>query len=225
VPSMGLDLPGLMARLSRSRPIFHSEAVFQHALAWLIHSENPEARIRLETRPERGIRLDMLITMGGELMAIELKYFVARFEGVVGGERFDLPNQAAQDISRHDFIKDITRVEQFVADGVVDSGWSVALTNDGGHWRRGTKSDPVDAMFRIHEGRVLMGQLTWGARAGAGTTRSRELPLDLRGTYTCAWTDYSTIARSGVKPVEFRFLAFEIRGGVPEGPLHQMQMQ
>src|SRR5437764_4611807 len=80
VQLMGLDMRGLLDRLSAERPIFHSEADFQHALAWLIHSEHPNAQIRLETRPERGIRLDLLVVVGGERIAIELKYLVARFE-------------------------------------------------------------------------------------------------------------------------------------------------
>jgi hypothetical protein len=58
---MTLDIPGLMSRLSQTRPIFHSDADFQHALAWQIHVENPNAAVRLETRPERGMRLDLLV--------------------------------------------------------------------------------------------------------------------------------------------------------------------
>ena len=39
-----------MAALARVRPLFHSEADFQHALAWLIHQRHSDARIRLEYR-------------------------------------------------------------------------------------------------------------------------------------------------------------------------------
>jgi hypothetical protein len=46
-----LDFPDLLARLARNRPVFHSEADFQHALAWEIHSLHPTAKIRLEYRP------------------------------------------------------------------------------------------------------------------------------------------------------------------------------
>jgi len=31
------DIPQVLAELSRRRPIFHSEAGLQHALAWEIH--------------------------------------------------------------------------------------------------------------------------------------------------------------------------------------------
>jgi hypothetical protein len=190
---MTIDMPALLAQLAQRRPIFHSEADFQHALAWLIHVQHPTAQIRLETRPERGIRLDILVRLDDDSVAIELKYLVARFEGTVAGERFDLPNQGAHDISRHDAVKDIARVERFVADGVVRSGWAVVLTNDSSYWRPGTKAEPIDAMFRIFEGRTLTGTLEWGQMAGAGTTRKRDVPLALTGSYGCAWRDYSTI--------------------------------
>jgi hypothetical protein len=191
------------------RPIFHSEADFQHSLAWNIQLRHPDAAIRLETRPERGIRLDVLVDHAGERTAIELKYLSARFQGTVNGETFDLPNQAAQDISRHDFVKDVSRVERFVADGIADVGWAVALTNDGSYWRTGWKLDPVDAAFRINEGRTLEGSLGWGALAGAGTTAKRDKALALVGSYACNWHDYSSITLATGKAVVFRYLAIE----------------
>lgn len=207
---MGIPITDLMERLASRRPIFHSEADFQHALAWQIQLEHPTAAVRLETRPERGLRLDVLVRLGDERIAIELKYLVARFVGTVEGEPFDLPNQGAHDISRHDVVKDVARVERFVADGVADSGWVVALSNDTNYWRLGTKTDPIDAMFRIHEGRELRGALEWSARAGAGTTRGRDRPLVLERVYSCGWRDYSTVNSRDGRSVALRYLAFEV---------------
>lgn len=42
-----LDVQAVMQSLSVKRPIFHSEADFQHALAWELQSEFPKASIRL----------------------------------------------------------------------------------------------------------------------------------------------------------------------------------
>jgi hypothetical protein len=207
---MTLDVCGVLGRLSVRRPIFHSEADFQHALAWQLQTEHADAQIRLESRPERGIRLDLLVTTEGERVAVELKYLVGRFDGIVEGERFVLPNQAAHDISRHDFIKDVTRIERFVADGFADSGWAIALSNDGAYWRPGTKLDPIDAMFRLNENRLLEGRLSWSAQAGAGTTRKREEPLLLRGRYACNWRQYSTVRDVSERAITFRYLAFEV---------------
>lgn len=63
---------------------------------------------------------------------VELKYLVAAFTGVVAGESYELPGQAAQDISRHDVVKDVVRLERLVAEGWADVGCAVTLTNDSG---------------------------------------------------------------------------------------------
>lgn len=205
-----LDIHGVLDRLAGDRPVFHSEADFQHALAWRIHQENPTARIRLETRPQRGVRLDLLVDLSGERTAIELKYFIRRFTAVVHDELYDLPDQGAHDISRYDFVKDIVRVETCIRSGFANHGWALALSNDPGYWGAGRKPDPIDNAFRLHDGRTLNGVLTWGPRAGAGTMRSREQELSLSGSYACAWRHYSEI-KEETNRTAFRYLAVKVR--------------
>jgi hypothetical protein len=53
--------------------------------------------------------LDLLIRLGEQHTALELKYLVAALHATASGELFDLPNQSANDIGRYDVIKDITR--------------------------------------------------------------------------------------------------------------------
>ncbi len=204
-----LNIPAIIDRLAVDRPVFHSEADFQHALAWRIHLDNPTARIRLETRPRRGIRLDLLVDVSGERTAIELKYFIRRFSAIVDDELYDLPNQGAHDISRYDFVKDMVRVETCVRDGFAQHGWVVALSNDQGYWGMGRKPDPIDRAFRIHDGRTLGGILAWGPAAGAGTMRSREEELTLTGSYSCGWRPYSEVQGDSMRS-SFRYLAIRI---------------
>ncbi len=52
-----LNLEAAMHNLGGQRPIFHSEADFQHALAMQIFQENPSLKIRLEYRPLRDERI------------------------------------------------------------------------------------------------------------------------------------------------------------------------
>ena len=54
-----LDMHGLMGSLAKKRPIFHSEADFQHALAWEIHKTTSGCEIRLEYSPvpDKGQRM------------------------------------------------------------------------------------------------------------------------------------------------------------------------
>lgn len=117
-----IDPDALLAALAAERGIFHSEADFQHALAWRIRIDHPDAVIRLETRPERGTHLDVLENERGHRTALELKYLADRFTGVVGGEHFDLPRQGAHDISRSDVCRDVWRLETMITDGLCGLG-------------------------------------------------------------------------------------------------------
>jgi len=46
----GNALQKVIHLLSKERPLFHSEADFQHALAWAIHKNYPDVEVRLEKR-------------------------------------------------------------------------------------------------------------------------------------------------------------------------------
>ncbi|WP_433213285.1 DUF7669 domain-containing protein [Dactylosporangium sp. CS-047395] len=209
-----------MSELARRRPLFHSERDFQHALARLIQQRHPDAELRLEPRPSRGVHLDLLVRLSERRIAIELKYLVAAFAGEVGGELFELPNQGAQDISRYDVVKDVVRLERLIADGYADEGIALTLTNDPAYWRPGIKASPVDVAFRIHEDRVLNGLLAWSSAAGVGTTSKRDAPLMLTGRYRCHWRHYGTVAPSGRRAVELRYLCLPVaRLERPAAPL------
>ena len=60
-----LDIANLMLGLSTARPIFHSEADFQHAFAWQLHERLPDCQIRLEFNPlpaqKKGMYLDIWV--------------------------------------------------------------------------------------------------------------------------------------------------------------------
>lgn len=200
-----------MAALATRRPIFHSEADFQHALAWQIQLGHPQAQLRLETRPRRHVHLDLLVQLPDRRIAIELKYLMARFEGTVAGESFDLPGGGAQDTSRHDVIKDIVRVETVLADGYADEGWVVVVSNDPSYSRPGLRPTAIDSEFRLHEGQVLTGQRKWAINAGEGTTKGRDKPLNLVGSYVCTWRDYSTVRNAVGRQTTLRYLALSVR--------------
>jgi hypothetical protein len=138
---------------------------------------------------------------------VELKYPTRNLHVDHQGERFELRNHAAPDLTRHDVIKDIQRLERLVAAGVADSGWMLALTNDPGYWNAPTR-DTFDVAFRIYEGRDLAGRLQWAPGTGSGTKVGRDLPLELTGRYTLAWRPYSTVS-SGPAGT-FRVLAVRV---------------
>jgi hypothetical protein len=203
------ELEALIAAVAEARPIFHSEADFQHAFAWQLHHAYPDARVRLETRPSPGVRLDVLATIDGRRIAFELKYLVRAISVTIDGDLFDLPNQGAQDLRRYDFVKDVARLEVMLRDGAADEGFAIVVANDPSYWQTGDYSRFIDAAFRINEGRKIEGVLAWAAHAGAGTTRGREEPITLSGSYQTGWRDFSQL--DGERYGAFRYLAVAVK--------------
>lgn len=201
----------MLTLLSQQRPVFHSEADFQHALAWLIHLQQPEARIRLEYRPlpQEPLNLDLWVQGDQPALAIELKYPTRRLVVEHAGEHFSLKNQAAQDLTRYDFVKDIVRLERIMLTRSGVTGYAILLTNDSNYWTRSMRTNTVDAAFRLHEGARLSGPLVWAEHAGVGTKTTREAALELRGSYPMSWHHYSTV---GDRPNDgiFRFLLIRV---------------
>lgn len=205
-----MELDIIMEALSERRPVFHSEADFQHALAWEIQTTCPDSRIRLEyVIPTLRYHMDILVYMDGAVIPIELKYKTRKSSFDIDGEPFELSNHGAQDIGRYDFVKDICRVEQTVRQYTSPCGYAVLLTNESSYWRPGRSIDTIDAAFKLHDGHLLTGELAWKEHAGDGTTKGRAAPLVLDGRYPLCWQDYSLLNESGAG----RFRCLTVRVG------------
>lgn len=181
---MTLDVPGLMENLSEERPIFHSEADFQHALAWQLHKEMPNDEIRLEYKPFQDERmyLDIWIRSQAVGVAIELKYLTKDLKLEWDDESFALRDQGAQDLGRYDFLKDVQRLEH-VMYGLRPAkvGYAVLVTNAPPYWKPPLRTT-IDAAFRLHEGRKITGEMAWPTQASEGTTTDRGKPIRLKGS-------------------------------------------
>lgn len=193
--SKELDLGVLLDQLAAVRPLFYSEADFQHALARQLQLLASDLTVRLERRPNPTVRqaADIWVTdPGGNSVVLELKYFVRAVDVTVADERFVLAHQGAHDTSRYDTIKDLTRIEGWVRAGFAVRGAVIAVTNDPTYWRAPTRIT-IDGAFRLHENRTLTGEFAWADAAAEGTTRGRVAPLQVEGAYTVAWRSYSTL--------------------------------
>ena len=206
-----LDIDGLMTKLAKRRPIFHSEADFQHALAWEIHSADPGCQIRLEfdllPDQERATVLD--IWLPNEGIAIELKYPRQKLDTVWNGERYAL-KCGAPDIERYDYLNDIQRLERVVTECDATVGHAILLTHYPGFWNfpvRGWDRTGA-AAFRIHEGQTISGERGWSSRAGKGTTESRQDPIRLTGAYTMRYRRYSELPDGKYR--DFRYLSVTV---------------
>lgn len=203
------DVADVLSELASHRAVFHSEADFQFALAWQWQQRAQEAKIRLEyplPSEDRRTYADLWIQEAGITSYLELKYWKRGLRVISSGERFNLVDQGAHDISRYDFLRDLKRVERMVRSGHANRGAVVALTNDPLYWTAGT-GDTVDADFRLHDGRLLSGELAWGPDAGTGMTKGREQSLRFVGAYRCHWLPYSQLpGQYG----EFRYLCLAV---------------
>lgn len=193
-----MDIKLVLDRLWACKRIFVSEADFQFSLAWQIKAAYPDAEIRLEYIPwqfDRGMHIDILVLLNGKMIPIELKYKTKHIAGSIQGEEIYLKDHSAHDCGRYDFLKDVQRLEEVSGCGIypIEEAYAVLLTNDPAYWRPSSKPSPVDQQFRIHEGAVISGARRWGEGAGAGTIRSREGAIELRGTYCITWQDYNPV--------------------------------
>ena len=200
-----LNITNLMNDLACDRPVFHSEADFQQALAWCIHDAIPDGGVRLEFKPFPAEPMYLDIWLPGIGVAVELKYKTRKLNLLLEGESFALRDQSAQDISRYDFLKDIQRLEQLRKLPNARAGFAVLLTNDPSYWKHSSHPATIDAAFRLHEGRTITGEMAWSERASAGTTKHREAPIRLNGSYDLHWQDYANMGDGHNR--RFRYLA------------------
>lgn len=206
---MYLEIDDLLNRLAKKRPVFHSEADFQHALAWELHEKYPQAKIRLEYPTKVGIMrsyCDVWVMIDGRFFVFELKYKTRSLKWVDNGESFNLVTHGAADLARYDFIKDICRLEILASSSEELTGFAIFLTNEQLYWKFVDQPVTFDAAFRIHEGVDLRGELSWHVDTG-GAKNMREVALNLKNRYTLQWQDYSNL---GDKDGLFRYVALQI---------------
>lgn len=189
-----IEIGEVLSVLAKKRPVFHSEADFQHAFAWEIHQKLPTASVRLELPVQvknHFPHIDVWVSAQGAILAVELKYKTRGLSVKIGDEQYRLRDHSAQDVGRYDFMKDIQRLEQVAVAHQNITGYAILLTNDSAYWVEPANHSTVDANFRIHDGRIVEGILAWGAKASDGTKKDREQPLELQGKYLLQWVDYS----------------------------------
>lgn len=207
---MNIDI--LLEKLAVKRPIFHSEADFQHELAWLIHEEYPNAKIRLEIPSGNKTaieHLDLLVEIDTLKIAIELKYKKTSILELVNGEMFNLKPDTSHDTSRYDYLKDVSRIEDYIYRNPGSIGYAILLTNVDVFWRE-MKQGQNSEQFFLHEGRNIAKNvpMKWHEKASTGTLAGRKSELKLKNNYHIHWEDYSFL---GLKQqINFKYLALKI---------------
>lgn len=106
------DIYKILSNLKLKRPVFCSEADFQHSFAWEAHLLYPNAKVYLEYNnpiiPQK-MYIDLWFVIDGKNYAIELKYKTRKLD-LVKEFGFLLGEQSSQDTSRYDYLKDMERL-------------------------------------------------------------------------------------------------------------------
>lgn len=157
---------------------------------------------------DSNMRIDIVVRRGDEYVPIELKYVTKkvirdymRFGILVKGMEI-LKNQAAQDIRRYDFWKDVRRIELIKRIfPTVRNGLAVFLTNDSSYIRE-PKASSVCAPFSMSGNREIGGGLMdW---QGSPATAKDHKPFQLDGFYRLVWN------KTRIDDIEFDFTILKI---------------
>lgn len=199
----------ILGDLSKKRPIFHSEADFQHALAWEIHQKLNKIDIRLEKRfmvnTLDEIYVDIYLKLKNVSIVIETKYTTKKLEIELNGEEFVLKDHRGLTERRKDFLYDIYRLEKLKNEKKITKGYAIFLTNNPSYWTQPQK-DTNDKSFRIHEGQKIQKGQSYTYSKSTGKNKVN-ITLKLEKEYSFKWTPYSS---SKDNNYEFKYLLVEV---------------
>lgn len=226
---MSWKIGPILKSLADRRPIFHSEADFQHALAWEIHLVHPEVEVRLEVpfeqddeksrrrhgKKHRRRYVDLVCIGPRTETWLELKYNTLKpIRGpiIVGREQFRIENQRAVDNVRTAFWRDVARVEHLCRErGRRARGFAIILTNNPALCRDRMGGTPAkDRELRLVQGKRVKGPL-WHKKQTRGDNPKRGYPIDVRGVYTINWKTFHNFKQD--PHGEFRYLVLEANNG------------
>ena len=207
-----IDIPKVIHRLSKRRPVFCSEADFQLEFAWEIktlYGNKYEVRLEYPQTDDSGnnnrkMHIDILLidSETRKWIPIELKYKTKGCTITVKDpkdasnkeeETFFLANQGAKDIGCYDYLYDIQRIERLrdLKKEQFEAGYAIILTNEMSYTNKPGREGCFYKEFSIHDDAVKHGDLKWDKNTGSGTKRGREEGIHLDGTYTINWEEYS----------------------------------
>ena len=206
-----------MEELKSVRGVFHSEADFQHTLAWKIREKRGDLKVRLERPIEtqgRTIAIDIWLTRGKDTnFAIELKYHKAAYSGNFKGEAFDFPKNNPRDYC-YNVLADVDRLEQLIKrkEEKVKEGAMILISNQSKDWKCEDAGCNFEK-FSLHNKRVIKSneKMNWKKGTSKGYKgKSRLKPIKLNNDYKLKWRPYHKCPVAG-KNNEFQWLGIEVK--------------
>jgi len=199
----------LLKSLSKTRPIFHSKADFQHELAILLRDTYSPKRIRIKNPiiiENKNMHIDIYIeTIDNRRIAIELKYRASEFVIDVDNETFFLKTHRLSDLAQFLFIEDISKIEKMIEKDLIDIGYAILLTNETAIYS--------NKLLRPHSFNLIEGHFIKGyfgllytknnTKGQINTQYSKKFKeINLVGKYKIRFNEYSEYLKSLVLKVE-----------------------
>ncbi len=205
------DINLILLKLQEKRKIFVSEIDLQIEIGFIIKSLYPKAKVRAEYCPSfnSNMHIDIVVNNNDSLYAIELKYKTKKCFKTIDNEVYNLKEHGARDINSYLYLKDIERLEK-CRDNIYNfkKGYTLFITNDLGYKNKPTRENCIYKKLALYDGSVKNGVLDWEDNAGIGTKKNCNKPLNLKGSYSIKWHEYSKIDDSNTGT--FMYLLNEI---------------
>lgn len=210
-------LNAIIMSMAKTRPVFFSEADFQHSLA--IELKTRGYAVYLEyplVINSKEYHIDIVVEDQGLLYPIELKFKTNA--ATCAGLFCDiiLKNHGAHDINRFLFWKDVDRIELLkrVFEKKISEGYVIMLSNDDNYWNVPQKTTRKDQMFLLHPMQIVQ-CISWVNTLNAPnyqTKKATYLSFHLKNAYRIPdWLPYSKAFDINHNPTqEFRFLTLTI---------------
>lgn len=223
------ELKKLVKELAREEKIFLCEAQFQFELAWKlreyfekqkknvsIHLEYPNCKEykkevktdELNSADEKHrLYYDIVLERDNIYCIIELKYKTKKEKIKYLDRAIELKDQAAQDLGRYDFLKDVYRIENFNKDNegkILDCGYTVFLTNDKTYWEKDGEGY-IYKDFALKDKREIPNDrdLKWAEGTKESSVGEKRVNgFKLNGSYQIDWQSYND---------QFKYLILEIK--------------
>ena len=212
-----------LRELLKERPVFHSEADFQHEFAMGLRKIKGFKKMRLEkpfyvkgkSKESNKIELDIYAEIDNKKIGVELKYKTRRMDVIWGEELFSLKSHYAQNLGRYDFIKDIYRLEALRKNNpVIDAGFAIMLTNDSAYYELSRRSKEskfgISFLLKGEKGDVVLksGILDWKRGYNLNSVgNARSVGIPLSKSYGLAWKN-ACVYKNGQdeKVQDFKYL-------------------
>ena len=210
------DINKVINNLKKEKDVFINEVDFQVNLALTIKKTYQNANIQFESKEiiNSKERIDIIIDLLGECVAIELKYVPK--ESIIQS----LKNNFIYNLHQHhntwvcfDYLHDVYRLENLVksTNHKITSAYAIMITSQEIFWK-GPKSNVNYYNFRLTDGRNIDQNNSLNFQRKTKSVKNKyNSSIVFQNSYTLEWKDYSNLIDTKSSEIEYKILCIGIK--------------